>query len=345
MKLWKKGLSAVLGVGLLATVFAGSAWAAEERTKITNISLSVSSSIEAGDDNSNVSVTSNDKEGYMVSEVTVVNDEGEWLSGDVPRVEVTLEADDDYYFGAMSKSKVKIKGDATYVTSHRSEKNSTLVMTIKLDALEGSLEIEGVEWENGQYPVAIWDYADGAKSYQIRLYRESSSVGSAQTVTGQSYNFSSSITRTGEYYFKIRAVDSNSKKGDWYESDPLYVDDEKLAEIQRGGYSGTTPGNNSGNNTTPTNSPGATQGAWQKDNVGWWYRYSNGTYPTNSWQQINGSWYCFDASGYMRTGWIPTADGKWYYCDTREGSGLGAMLTNTTTPDGLRVDGNGVWVP
>ena len=41
--------------------------------------------------------------------------------------------------------------------------------------------------------------------------------------------------------------------------------------------------------------------------------------------------------------WV-AVDGKWYYCDPREGGTQGAMLTNTTTPDGYRVDANGVWI-
>ncbi len=336
MRLWRKGLTVMLGAGMLAALFAGTTWAAEDREKITNVSLTVSSSIEAGGDNSNVNVTSNDKAGYEVTEIFVVNDEGEWLSGDVPRVEVTLEADDGYYFASMGKSKVSLKGDdATYVTSHRSEKNSVLTITIKLDALEGTLEIEGVEWEGDQSPIAVWEPTDGAKSYQIRLYRESSSVGSAITTTSDRYDFSSSITRVGDYYFKVRAINSNNKRGDWYESDSLYVDEEKLAYIKSGSY-------NNGNSTSP-NTPTPTQGTWQQDNVGWWYRNANGTYPANCWQQINGLWYFFNPTGYMHTGWVQSG-GKWYYCDTTPGNNLGAMLVNTITPDGNRVDANGVWI-
>ena len=183
--------------------------------------------------------------------------------------------------------------------------------------MEGTLEIEGVEWEGDQSPIAVWEPTDGAKSYQIRLYRESSSVGSAITTTSDRYDFSSSITRVGDYYFKVRAINSNNKRGDWYESDSLYVDEEKLAYIKSGSY-------NNGNSTSP-NTPTPTQGAWQQDNVGWWYRNANGTYPANCWQQINGLWYFFNPTGYMHTGWVQSG-GKWYYCDTTPGNNLGAML-------------------
>ena len=46
----------------------------------------------------------------------------------------------------------------------------------------------------------------------------------------------------------------------------------------------------------------------------------------------------------MLTGW-QLIDGKWYYFSEAEGSGtMGALYRNTTTPDGYRVDGAGVWI-
>ncbi|MCC8059442.1 MAG: hypothetical protein LIO81_01145 [Clostridiales bacterium] len=343
MRLWQRGLTAMAVAGLLMTVTVGSAFAAEDRTEITSVTLTISSSIEAGDDSSDVSVTT-DASTYDVEDVEVLNDEGEWVSGDVPRVEITLTADDDYYFGTMSKSKVKLKGDdATYVSSHREDSKSTLVVTVKLDELEGSMEIEEVSWETEYSPIATWEDTDGAVSYQVRLYRNSSSVGSAVTTTNEYYNFASSITREGEYYFKVRAVNSSSKKGDWYESDSYYVDEDILADIQSGRYSTTV---NTSSGTTTTTSPSGTSytAGWQKDSVGWWYRNADGTYPANGWVQIGDYWYCFDASGYMRTGWIKAGDGYWYYCSQVADSTEGRMLTSTTTPDGYYVDANGRWV-
>lgn len=38
-------------------------------------------------------------------------------------------------------------------------------------------------------------------------------------------------------------------------------------------------------------------------------------------------------------------DGKWYYFNTASDKGtLGAILANTTTPDGYQVDANGAWI-
>lgn len=336
MKKWKKGLSIFMAAGMLTTVFTGTAMAAESREKITSVKLYIDSSIEAGDDSSDVTVTV-ESSYYDVTDVDVVNDDGEWVSGDQPKVEITLEADDDYYFASMSSSKVTLKGDdATYVSSKRQDSNSTLIVTVKLEELIGDLEVEDVVWENEDSPIACWEETDGAQKYQVKLYRGSSSVGSTVTTTENYYNFSSSITRTGEYSFKVRAVDKNSEKGDWAESDSFYVDEDMLEDIKAGYYNGY----NGSGSTTTSSSPTSSAATWILDNVGWWYRFSDGSYPTNGWLQINGVWYCFDAVGYMRTGWIQ-AGNAWYYCDTVSGG----MVTNTRTPDGYYVDANGVWIP
>jgi hypothetical protein len=90
-------------------------------------------------------------------------------------------------------------------------------------------------------------------------------------------------------------------------------------------------GSNSGNTTYYT-------GTWKQDANGWWYQFSNGTFPKNCWTVIDGSYYCFDANGYRRYGWIYW-NNKWYYCGTD-----GALLANTYTPDGYYVGSDGVWV-
>lgn len=101
---------------------------------------------------------------------------------------------------------------------------------------------------------------------------------------------------------------------------------------------------------------------WNRDNRGWWYQFSNGSYARSSWVSVNNSWYFMDASGYMQTGWLNDGSG-WYYLDTDNGNMCmgwvnvngnwyymnpangGRMLTNSYTPDGYYVDGNGVYRP
>ena len=58
--------------------------------------------------------------------------------------------------------------------------------------------------------------------------------------------------------------------------------------------------------------PAPKAGVWKRGAHGWWYRYEDGSYPSNAALVIDGSTYRFDAAGYMRTGWV-FEDGQWFY--------------------------------
>ncbi len=110
-------------------------------------------------------------------------------------------------------------------------------------------------------------------------------------------------------------------------------------------------------------------GTW--DTIGWWFEYDDGTYPHDEWAllEYNGItyWYHFDVDGWMDDGWY-TENGNTYYLDpvydgwrghmmtgwqliggywyyfSEDANTLGAMVKDTTTPDGFYVDANGHWV-
>ena len=90
-------------------------------------------------------------------------------------------------------------------------------------------------------------------------------------------------------------------------------------------------------------------GTWQQDSVGWWYKFTDGSYPVNKWESINGEWYYFNEKGYaiqndwkqinglwyhfdndckMQTGWISDG-GAWYFLNSE-----GAMHTGWLNIDG-----------
>lgn len=71
--------------------------------------------------------------------------------------------------------------------------------------------------------------------------------------------------------------------------------------------------------TSTLNGSGQT-GSWMNDSKGWWIQNTDGTYLVNAWYQA-------------------PSTGLWYYMGVD-----GYMLTNTTTPDGCTVNGDGVWV-
>lgn len=56
-----------------------------------------------------------------------------------------------------------------------------------------------------------------------------------------------------------------------------------------------------------------TSGGWVKDNIGWWYKRADGSYPRNTWLKLD-AWYWFNGSGYAVTGWN-LIKGRWYYFD------------------------------
>ena len=119
-------------------------------------------------------------------------------------------------------------------------------------------------------------------------------------------------------------------------------------------------------------------GRWVRSGSRWWFKGSDGSYPSNGWEKIDKVWYHFDSSGWMQTGWVKDSgswyyldgsgamktgwlkdNGSWYYLDSSGAmktgwftvSGKwyyayssGALALNTTTPDGYRVDYNGEWV-
>lgn len=114
--------------------------------------------------------------------------------------------------------------------------------------------------------------------------------------------------------------------------------------------------------------PGEAQGpgsfasgnTWVQDSRGWRFVKADGSYAakecmiinnelycfksdsyivSNDWYQIGGIWYFFRPSGGLaKSRWVET-NGKWYYVD-----GNGSLFTGGTTPDGYRVDQNGVWI-
>ena len=60
----------------------------------------------------------------------------------------------------------------------------------------------------------------------------------------------------------------------------------------------------------------AKSGTWKKDDKGWWYQYSDGTYPKSKFEKIDKEWYYFNSSGYAVKGWQKIGK-KWYYFDSQ----------------------------
>lgn len=209
---------------------------------------------------------------------------------------------------------------------------------------DGDYDLEAGEpvWDDQEDGMAYWDESDDARRYQLRLYLDDELYVSDLSSEEGSYDFSQFIDQGGSYYFEVRAV-RGSARGSWYTSDALDVSDSQAEEIYENRYrsENTYYDDNSGPGATEaspsTVSP--TEGAWLKDDIGYWWCNPDKTYPVSAWKQIGGQWYYFNESGYcVENAWVLTNE-KYYYCGSD-----GAMLTNTTTPDGYYVDSDGVWI-
>ena len=187
-----------------------------------------------------------------------------------------------------------------------------------------------------------------------------------------------------DQYMPASMKDENGKayaykdsEGNYYEFGfgLTYVDDNEEEPVapspgENSGSSGSGGSGGSGNGgrvyTSSSNSPGA----WHQDEKGWWFEFTDKSWPHGEWRQLvwNNvvSWYYFHEDGYMATGWFKDGnhvfylhpysdgaqgymyvgwhqiDGKWYYFNEVSDGTLGKLLTNTWI-DGWYVDNDGVW--
>ena len=99
------------------------------------------------------------------------------------------------------------------------------------------------------------------------------------------------------------------------------------------GQTTTQTGNGGTSSSTQT-----VKNGWVSENGSWHY-YENGTLAKNKWLNVSGKWYYVVSDGSMISNTWKEIGGKSYYFGAD-----GAMYVNTTTPDGNKVDSNGVKV-
>ena len=164
--------------GVLAALMVFPAYGAS-RKPIKSISLTIKAEIKPdtdfGDELIEIETSSNK---YSVDGYEILNDDVEWREDTVPRIQITLTANDDYYFQSLPKDKVTIKGGAEFKNSKREDSSTTLLMDVELQALNTSLHdlTNVVLTEDG---IATWDAIPAAGSYEVRVYRDDKAVGAA----------------------------------------------------------------------------------------------------------------------------------------------------------------------
>lgn len=215
--------------------------------------------------------------------------------------------------------------------------------------------------------------------YRIRFDANGGTVEPAEMVTGTDGKLSHlpAPTRSGylfEGWFTAAQGGTEIKRQHTFGANKtVYAHWSKVSGGHSGGRSGGSSDGQKAANSNPIGSRNS--GSWSQDAKGFWFRYSNGSYPKNEWKMLPYSggtaWYAFDEAGYLRTGWF-SAGGRWYYLSEAKGAELGKMMTGWKqlsngkwyylepvgtpshpqgamyaggmTPDGYRVDASGAWI-
>ena len=201
--------------GVLAALMVFPAYGAS-RKPIKSISLTIKAEIKPdtdfGDELIEIETSSNK---YSVDGYEILNDDVEWREDTVPRIQITLTANDDYYFQSLPKDKVTIKGGAEFKNSKREDSSTTLLMDVELQALNTSLHAltNVVLTEDG---IATWDAIPAAGSYEVRVYRDDKAVGAVMTVSTNTCNCRERMQKGNTAYtVRVRPVskfDSKEKR-------------------------------------------------------------------------------------------------------------------------------------
>ncbi|HIT41252.1 MAG TPA: N-acetylmuramoyl-L-alanine amidase family protein [Candidatus Caccovicinus merdipullorum] len=272
---------------------AGLAWgslitaeAAETRIEQVAVEITCSPVPAAGDEPGSVTASTTGTE-FTIESAEYTNDTDVWVLGDEPVVMVELYAKDGYRFSYTTKSHFTITGEgAAFKRARLYDSGSRMELQIELDQITGRLPgPEYLEWDGNE---AVWEELDGAKGYEVRLYRNGRTVVTEET-TREFFDFENYFTREGDYSFRVRGIARyNNRAGEWSDySDDNYIDEWTVSR---------TSGN----------------GRWIQDPRGWWYMYESGGYPASCWKEIKNAWYYFNSDGYILTHW-GKIDGRWYY--------------------------------
>lgn len=325
----------MVNVFLLTLVMCFPVYAATKK-KITSVSIKIDADDDAeiGKDftSDSINVESKTKK-YSVDSVELLNefdiehmddDDTDSTTKVIPELEITLTAEDNYYFAVAKASDVKISGntDAKYISGKKKDSSKTLVITVKLKAITRPLgEITKADWNTEMACVAEWENKSN-NAHEIQLLRDGKKFGPLTVVPGKekTMDFSPFMLKAGaSYSYRIREYnESVGKRGKWVNCYTNYVLPEDVAARNKdlfgyykiGGY------------------------GWEKDENGWWYSRPGGYY-ASEWLSSNDNWFYMNEKGYAVTGWN-LIDGKWYFFNTD-----GEMAKNTSI-DGYDIDENGV---
>lgn len=293
--------------------------------KINKLSLEISADVQAdtmiGTEKLEVTAKSS---AYEFSGYTVENQGVYWENLSVPRFKITLDADEGYYFNVTKYSDIKLSGaHAQIVSVNRENSASSLSIIISLPVLATQVgKIDSVNLRDDG--LLSWGASKGAGAYELRITPSLSNYPSIFISSERtSYNIKSYLDKPASYKVQVRGISAYDTDfaGEWTDSNSLYISSKRAKEIRE------------------ENEALESAGTWLRDAKGYRFISISGDMMKSAWKRIDREWYYFDDDSYMATGWR-LVDNIWYYMDMQSG----AMLKNTTTPDGYKVGIDGAWI-
>lgn len=205
-----------------------------------------------------------------------------------------------------------------------------------------------------------WTVGDSKCSYTVQLYsskdfKAKNKVGNASTVSysAELCDVTEKILKkgSGTYYAvvtcKKKPRDSSSYASAWTK-ESISSDDLSTIRSKRKTTEATESSSTSGSGVHGVNGgPGISTNSSASNSASGWGALSDGKWAyiradgtrATGWYETSGKWYYSDAEGVMSaSAWIhsETEANVWYYVGED-----GAMLTDSTTPDGYKVDSEG----
>jgi len=325
----KRILAALAAVAVLASAFCMNSFASTTRKKISKVSITIEGVIHVDDriSDSNIEVTTS-SDHYSMDEYEFTNTapggNAHWTSDDVPEMKIYLNAETGYYFNISGTSQITVIGGTVTAATRESNDEGTsgvLVVTVTLPSLANQVSAVDEASVNAD-GICTWSAVENAGNYEVKFMRNNATLGGVQTVTGTTLDCGKYMTKAATYHFMIRAINKNDAKtaSKWIDSAQVTIGAEQAKAH------------------ADKNASDQSAGTWEQDGAAWKFRLPEGTYVMNAWRMINNVWYYFNGDSTMATGWV-FDNGKWYYMDQASG----AMLRNSTTPDGYFVGIDGVW--
>ncbi len=310
---------------LTCLLVTGGTFAAFAATKpINNVSIKVSSDLEAGTRLPSIEVGSDtapdggvavNKSGshYTVTSAEWVDkSSGTVKTADEPQMRVRLEPENvsEYYFlASYKKSNIRVSG-GTFVSARRD--GDALEVTLRINPIKGRFDMpKDAFWNEQNLGEARWEQPENDSGYyDVQLLRDGKNVHRVDATSARNFNFYPYMTEPGDYMFKVRTVSGTSdqkkygKDSDWLESGELQITDRYVSDGK--GQQSQNPAVNKGTEDKV---------GWFQEGDFWKYRYPNGKVCQDGWLMLNGLWYLFDAQGAMLTGW-QVKDGQTYLLHT-----------------------------